>query len=205
MTYEDIRKANSGIRTTDVKGKAYAEVNQRVNAFRSVCPNGCIMTEIVSLENGVVTMKATILDEEQAVLATGYAQEKESSSYINKTSFIENCETSAVGRALGLCGFGIDTSICSAEELQNAISQQEQVKKREKAAEQKDDADAQERNAGFSETVKKIEKEKSQIVQCDRCGADVDRAYAAATYHKYNKQKLCSECARKEFFAQKKS
>ena len=54
----------------------------------------------------------------------GYAQEKESSSFINKTSFIENCETSAVGRALGMCGFGIDTSIASYEEVQNAINNQ---------------------------------------------------------------------------------
>ena len=42
----------------------------------------------------------------------------------NKTSYIENCETSAVGRALGMCGFGIDTSIASAEEVQNAMANQ---------------------------------------------------------------------------------
>jgi hypothetical protein len=57
-------------------------------------------------------------------LATGYAQEKESSSFINKTSYIENCETSAVGRALGFCGFGIDVSVASYEEVANAINNQ---------------------------------------------------------------------------------
>lgn len=123
-TYEKICEANKLIKTTDVKGKAYAEVNQRIKAFRSVYPCGSITTEILSLENGVVTMQATVRDEAQKVLATGTAQEKESSSFINKTSFIENCETSAVGRALGMCGFGIDTSIASAEEVANAIENQ---------------------------------------------------------------------------------
>ena len=63
------------------------------------------------------------------VLGTGTAYEKESSSYINKTSYIENCETSAVGRALGMAGFGIDTSVASFEEVSNAIAQQEADKK----------------------------------------------------------------------------
>ena len=55
--------------------------------------------------------------------------EKESTSYINKTSYIENCETSAVGRALGMAGFGIDTSVASYEEVSNAIAQQEADRK----------------------------------------------------------------------------
>ena len=80
-----------------------------------VFPNGAIETEIVSLENGVVTMRAIVKDEDGKIIATGFAYEKENSSFINKTSFIENCETSAVGRALGMCGFGIDTSIASYE------------------------------------------------------------------------------------------
>jgi hypothetical protein len=71
-------------------------------------------------------MKATVYDDEQKIIGTGIAQEKESSSYINKTSYIENCETSAVGRALGMCGFGIDTSIASYEEVTNAINNQEE-------------------------------------------------------------------------------
>ena len=123
-TFEDIKAANQTIKTTDIKDKAYAEVNQRVKAFRMVYPMGTIATEILSLADGIVTMKATALDGEGHVLATGHAQEKETSSYINKTSYIENCETSAVGRALGMCGFGIDTSICSAEELSNALENQ---------------------------------------------------------------------------------
>lgn len=124
-TWEQLVKANSIIRTMDVKGKEYAEVNQRIKAFRSICPGGSIVTEMLSNENGVCVFRAVICDEEGRILGTGSAYEKESSSYINKTSYIENCETSAVGRALGMCGFGIDTSVASAEEVQNAILNQE--------------------------------------------------------------------------------
>ena len=124
-TWEQLVKANSIIRTMDVKGKEYAEVNQRIKAFRSICPGGSIITEMLSNENGMCVFKAVISDENGMILGTGTAYEKETSSYINKTSYIENCETSAVGRALGMCGFGIDTSIASAEEVQNAILNQE--------------------------------------------------------------------------------
>lgn len=129
INFEDIKKANESIKTTDIKGKEYAEVNQRIKAFRICYPNGSIMTDIVNLADGIVTIKATIINGEGAVLATGYAQEKESSSFINKTSYIENCETSAVGRALGFCGFGIDTSVASYEEVANAIANQPLDKK----------------------------------------------------------------------------
>ena len=124
MTYEEIRKANETLKSIDVKGKNYVEVNQRIKGFRMLYPEGSIQTEILSNENGVVLMKASIIDDKGVLLGTGHAFEKESSSYINKTSYIENCETSAVGRALAMCGIGIDTSIRSAEEVENAINNQ---------------------------------------------------------------------------------
>lgn len=123
-TFEKIVEANATIKTTPLKGKDYAEVNQRIKAFRMAHPNGTITTDIISLENGVVTMKATIYDDDGRVIGSGMAQEKEGSTFINKTSFIENCETSAVGRALGMCGFGIDISVASYEEVANAIENQ---------------------------------------------------------------------------------
>ena len=132
-SFDQIRKANESIRTTDIKGKDYAEVNQRVKAFRQVCPGGCISTEMLSNADGVCVFKAYVLDENGNLLGTGTAYEKESSSYINKTSYIENCETSAVGRALGMVGFGIDTSIGSYDEVANAILQQEDIKTEEVA------------------------------------------------------------------------
>ena len=123
-TWDEMVTANAGMKTTPIKGKKYIEVNERIKAFRSLCPHGAIITEMVSNENGICVFRASVYDEEQKMIGTGYAYEKENSSNINKTSYIENCETSAVGRALGMCGFGIDTSIASAEEVQNAIEQQ---------------------------------------------------------------------------------
>lgn len=125
ITFEDIQKANETIKTTEIKGHEYAEVNQRIKAFRVIYPKGTIKTSLLSNENGVCIFRTEILDEEGKLLSTGTAYEKEGSSFINKTSYIENCETSAVGRALGMCGFGIDTSVASAEEVENADLQQE--------------------------------------------------------------------------------
>lgn len=124
IKFEDIQKANETIKTTDIKGKEYAEVNQRIKAFRMVYPNGSITTELLALKDGVCIFKAKVTNNDGDVIATGTAYEKENSTFINKTSYIENCETSAVGRALGMAGFGIDTSVASAEEVQNAIENQ---------------------------------------------------------------------------------
>ena len=125
MKYLDIAVANETIKPTDIKGKDYAEVNQRIKAFRMVYPEGTIQTNMLSNENGVVIFRANIYDNNNKLLGTGTAYEKEDSSFINKTSYIENAETSAVGRALGMCGFGIDVSVASAEEVANAIQNQE--------------------------------------------------------------------------------
>jgi hypothetical protein len=136
-TFEQLQKANETIKTTDIKGKAYAEVNQRIKAFRIIYPDGFIRTEIISNENGVCIMKACVGYESEGrerILGTGTAYEKEGSSFINDTSYIENCETSAVGRALGMAGIGIDTSVASLEEVQNAIIQQEDIKKKQQEA-----------------------------------------------------------------------
>lgn len=95
ITYEDIKRANEAIKTTDIKGKEYAEVNQRIKAFRMVYPTGQIQTEIVSNEGGVCVIRAAVgyVNENGhgVVLGTGTAYEKENSSFINKTSYIENC------------------------------------------------------------------------------------------------------------------
>ena len=124
MEYKDIERVNKEMNTTDIKGKDYVEVNQRIKAFRKIYPEGTIETEILKLEGTICVIKATIRVGDK-VLGTGIAYENEGSTFINKTSYIENCETSAVGRALGMCGLGIDTSVASAEEVQNAINNQD--------------------------------------------------------------------------------
>ena len=139
VKYEDIKKANESIQTTAIKGKDYAEVNQRIKAFRMVYPDGFISTEMLQNENGVCIFRAEVGYQadngDGNVLGVGTAYEKEGSSFINKTSYIENCETSAVGRALGMAGFGIDTSVASFEEVKTAIANQgkkEEIEKGEK-------------------------------------------------------------------------
>lgn len=128
MNYEELKKVNDELKGIDVKGKEYVEVNARVDAFRKLYPTGSIMTEIVAMEDGVCVIKATVSDNMGHVLGTGTAYEKEGSTFINKTSYIENCETSAVGRALGFVGIGIKQSIASAEEVETAIVNQEMLK-----------------------------------------------------------------------------
>ena len=128
MKKEDLKKANEWLqgKLVNIKGKEYALVADRVTAFRMICPDGMIQTEILSEAQGVVTMKTTICYEDGQIIATGIAQEKESNGFVNKTSYYENCETSAVGRALGFAGIGIDESMASAEEVATAMKTQAQ-------------------------------------------------------------------------------
>ena len=127
-TYEDIKKANDEAKVSPIKNKPYIEVNERIKAFRKVFPMGFIKSEMLSNENGVCIFRAEVGIGE-TVLGIGHAHEKENSSFINKTSYIENCQTSAVGRALGMAGFGIDNSVASADEVANAIAIQETMEK----------------------------------------------------------------------------
>lgn len=137
MTFEELTKANEAIRTTVIEKKNkktgvvtkkdYAEVFQKIKAFRMLYPDGQITTEFQFISDGVVLFTACVKDDEGKVLGMGTAYEKEGSSFINETSYIENCETSAVGRALSMCGIGIDYGVASYEEVANAMKQQETV------------------------------------------------------------------------------
>lgn len=123
MTYEEIKKINALLQTMDIKGKKYIPVNERVKAFRMLVPEGTIETELFSSADNII-MKATV-SVNGVILSTAYAEEVRGSSNINRTSALENCETSAVGRALGFLGLGIDTSIASYEEVTNARMRQD--------------------------------------------------------------------------------
>lgn len=99
----------------------YVQVNERIEKFYEKYPEGSIQTEIISNQNGEVIIKAyAYKNGEDKHPTTGHAMEKEGSSFINKTSHIENCETSAVGRALAMMGFEIKKSVASQEEVANA-------------------------------------------------------------------------------------
>lgn len=134
ITFEQIVEANKTIQTMPIErkdkktgrvtSKDYAVVNERIKAFRMLYPGGCISTELISDDGERCMFRAVVSDENCHVLGTGTAFELKSASFINASSYIENCETSAVGRALAMCGIGIDVSIASYEEVANAIQNQ---------------------------------------------------------------------------------
>ncbi len=130
VTYEEIKKANQEIENIKLGSKGYAQVNERIKAFRKVYPTGPIITNIEEIKDDYVRIKTIVKDENDRVLATGTASEAltgdAKKDYINKTSMIENCETSSVGRALGFAGFGVDTSIASAEDIERNKNQNKQ-------------------------------------------------------------------------------
>lgn len=130
-----------------IKGKDYIQVNERVAEFRRnpLYAKLSIETEIVEKNYSELTtdtkiketpvhktkkemdsiiIKCVIRNQEGRVISTGTAMEEKTSSFVNETSFVENCETSAVGRALGFLGIGIKDSIASADELVVAIKNQ---------------------------------------------------------------------------------
>lgn len=118
------------MKTINIKGKEYVPVTERVKEFRKQYPNYKLLTEIVHYDENSVIMVAKIYDQDGRPIATGHAQEDRNSSNINKTSYVENCETSAVGRAIGMIGIGIDASMASAEEVANAVERQEALKQK---------------------------------------------------------------------------
>jgi len=117
--------AEQGI--VNIHGKEYKTVARRVNEFREQCPPSdgwCIRTWLVYHDDNRVVVSASICDKEDHVVATGLAEEDRSAGKINRTSALENCETSAIGRALAAFGLGGE-EYCSADELVRAIAQQE--------------------------------------------------------------------------------
>lgn len=119
-----MNQSTTNFKTVNIKGTDYVPVNERMKFFRTKYSSFSLTTEITHLnENGVV-VRASIKNTDGFELASGIAHETKDSSFINKTSFIENCETSAIGRALANLGIGIDTSYATADEVANAIKNQ---------------------------------------------------------------------------------
>jgi len=106
-----------------IHGKDYKTVAYRVNEFREKYPDFTIQTDLVEANDVLVIVKASIFNTESRLLATGYAEEVRAASKINRTSALENAETSAIGRALSALGLG-GSQYASADELVNALQQQ---------------------------------------------------------------------------------
>lgn len=114
------------MKSVNIKGKEYITVNERLIYFRSQpqYKGWRISEDVVSLDDKEGLFKVTIINPDGFEMAVAHAQEYRDSSYINKTSFVENGFTSALGRALGYLGIGIDTAIASADEVQTAVKNQ---------------------------------------------------------------------------------
>ena len=112
-----------------IHNKNYKTVALRVNEFhKEKTENMRINTELVFHDDVRVVMKALVYDSD-VVVGTGYGEEFRDSSKINKTSAMENAETSAIGRALACIGLGGE-EYASADEVIRAISQQEEMEKK---------------------------------------------------------------------------
>lgn len=110
-------------KAVDLKGKKYVLVADRVLFFNEEYPDGMIETSILSpLDADRVIMQAKVTPDanKPSRCYIGHSQASWSEGYVNKTSAIENCETSAVGRALALMGIGVIESIASADEMKKA-------------------------------------------------------------------------------------
>lgn len=197
-TFKDIEKANATIKTTNIKGKDYAEVNQRIKAFRMLYPDGFIKTKIVDLDmtSGIILMTAQVgyyLENGcEIILGEGSSFEwkNDPKSMVNKTSYVENCETSAVGRALGMLGLGIDVALASAEEVKTAIQHQQNGEE----APQPDPASKPKKAPTSSPT------NEDKPIICQRCGKPIQgfngntpKQVAVATKKAFKKV-MCMDC-----------
>ena len=106
----------------DIKGKDYKLIVQRVNEFRQTHPEFGVETEVLHHDEIRVVAQVRIFDEQGRIRGSGVAEEFREASRINKTSAMENCETSAFGRALASMGYGGDVAYASAEEVVNAMN-----------------------------------------------------------------------------------
>lgn len=118
-------KADASKGEVNIHGKVYLTVARRIDDFRKAYPDYSITSTVLHADQDYVQVRAEIANVEGRVVASGLAEEVRKASNINKTSALENAETSAVGRALAFFGMG-GTEIASADEVAGAISQQKE-------------------------------------------------------------------------------
>lgn len=118
------------MKSINIKGKDYITVNERLKHFRANedYKGWSIQEDVIELNDNEGVFCVTIYNLHNNIVSKAHAQEYRDNTYINKTSFVENGFTSALGRALGYLGIGIDVSIASAQEMVNAVKNQKKDK-----------------------------------------------------------------------------
>lgn len=119
-------KMTNKLPTIDIKGKDYVQVKDRVIFFNEKYDAGMIQTKLVSEPDAqMVVMMAKVTPDISSPerYFTGYSQAKWGDGMVNTSAAMENAETSAVGRALGMMGIGVIESIASADEMTKATSE----------------------------------------------------------------------------------
>ena len=145
-----------------IHGKEYKTVAERLNEFHEKYPKGEIFT-VMSYDGDWVRCRAEVrlYEESECRSFTGHAEENRTDGTINRTSATENCETSAVGRALGFLGLGSLESIASAEEVISAVHKQENPPTVKNEA----------------QTYDPLADQVPEYNSCSSCGANVKKPY----------------------------
>jgi len=112
---------------TQQGGKKYTQVVHRMEAFRTVFGFECGIDTQVMVDDGQrVVVKATVTDHNGHVIGAGTAEEIRGQGHVNKTSALENCETSAIGRALASIGLS-GGEYASANEMEAVPRKQQNL------------------------------------------------------------------------------
>lgn len=182
------------MKTIQIKGKEYVMIHERIKAFRQMFKDYTMTSEIIQLDEKSCVIKANIKNARGELVANGLAREERNASSINSSSYVENAETSAWGRALANLGVGIDTSICSAEELAFSISSQEQNKgtlvTRNSAPKTEEKKEVKQEQAPTPKTENKAE------ILCEICKQPISSKVAEFSKSKMGRC-LCMACQKK--------
>lgn len=165
MAYNNYQKSNNNQKKAKFNLDDYVQVNERIDIFWKKFPNGRIHTELLKWQDKVILMKAEVYKnvEDEKPFAIGHAYEVEGSTFINKGSAIENAETSAVGRALGIAGFEITKSVASREEVAQAKYNQQQDKQKPQPKSDKQQANNNDMKSNY--TPEQIQNLKARYIQ----------------------------------------
>ena len=169
-----LAEVNARMKPRNIKGKEYIEVNQRILGFWELYPDGRIVTTKTHDDGDRCDFRAEVYVGD-VLKATGHAYELKSASMVNKTSYVENCETSAVGRALGMLGIGSTESIASAEEVEAAIAQQEASAKPVKSPEK----------PAAKSNASKLDKAMNEAMRAAAEAVETERAALVETFKRY--------------------